>query len=288
MEQIGHFTRFGTVLMTNTGQRVLSAVVLISIIVSSLWGGRIPMMSVMLVFGVLYVHELEVNFFKHLVFSFKYMGSQFIFIGSFTYFGFLSQGQNVSAFIFIGLLQNALLLYYFFATKLESKRFIRFFSKIPCFPGIFVTIPFGAVLSFFQYERWIEYLLILVLATFGMDSLAWFWGKALGKKKLCPIISPKKTIEGLLGGGLSTALVICLCYHYLAPGPLTASKVLIFLTLPFLSQLGDLIQSKIKRQVGIKDSSSLIPGHGGVYDRIDSIVFVGPFMAILVRLFLWY
>lgn len=136
----------------------------------------------------------------------------------------------------------------------------------------------------FQYEQWAEYLLFLAIASFGMDTFSWFWGKVIGKKKLWPSVSPHKTVAGFVGGAITTSLVTCLSYRLIV-GQLTMGKGLVFIMLPIISQLGDLAQSKFKRQIGIKDSSSLIPGHGGVYDRIDSIMLTAPFMAFAVTFF---
>ncbi len=114
-----------------------------------------------------------------------------------------------------------------------------------------------------------------------MDAGAWLSGTLFGKTKLWVAVSPKKTVEGLIGGMIISAL-LGTTYWSIAQGKPTILLAILFLALALLSQLGDLVQSKIKRQVGIKDSSSLIPGHGGVYDRIDSLVFVTPFYLLLI------
>jgi phosphatidate cytidylyltransferase len=136
-----------------------------------------------------------------------------------------------------------------------------------------------------NFQSWQLVILLLLVVNFGMDSGAWFFGKSFGKHKLWPAVSPNKTIEGLLGGMLTSGL--CGYGMYL----LVFDKknywtIIIFSLLGLLSQIGDLVQSKLKRQYGIKDSSSLIPGHGGVYDRIDSLVFVLPFF--VVTLYYYY
>lgn len=127
------------------------------------------------------------------------------------------------------------------------------------------------------------------------DTFALFVGVKFGKKKLCPRVSPKKTVEGAIGGVIGSAVIniiaifVCnaLCYNPF-PIPVPVMIVLSFV-LPVISMLGDLIASTIKRNYGIKDFGNLIPGHGGIMDRIDSISFVAPFMygmlVILLKIF---
>ena len=271
---------------SETKKRIISGIVLASMALACIFFGKLFVLSVMLIFGVASVHELEANFFKNKVQSFNYIASQLVFILSIVYFGFISLGEETFIFVILGVFQSLLLLYYLFITKLESRVFVQLFAQIPALSGFFVTIPFLACLYLFQYERWAEYLVLLMVANFGTDVAAWFWGKNFGKKKLWPSISPGKTVGGFVCGAITTTLVVCLLFGVAMGETLTVGKVLVFVAIPPLAQLGDLVQSKFKRQMGIKDSSSLIPGHGGVYDRIDSIVFTAPFMVIFLRLFL--
>ena len=129
------------------------------------------------------------------------------------------------------------------------------------------------------------------ISAFGCDTGAYFSGYFLGKNKLCPALSPKKTIEGSIGG-IITALVLCLLYglwinRFL---PIAGVNVLLLCGLvgffgSILSQIGDLAASSIKRQVGIKDYGNLLPGHGGVLDRFDSVILTTPVL-YYVMLFL--
>lgn len=123
--------------------------------------------------------------------------------------------------------------------------------------------------------QWIFFLLMTVWAG---DTSAYFVGKAIGKHKLYPAMSPKKTVEGLLGGLAGSMSVAALLRTlFLRDFPwhhtlILASAILI------LGQTGDLGESMIKRAVNVKDSSGLIPGHGGVLDRLDSLLFAAPFL----------
>jgi phosphatidate cytidylyltransferase len=110
------------------------------------------------------------------------------------------------------------------------------------------------------------------------DTGAWFFGKNFGKHKLWPSVSPKKTVEGFVGG-LITSSLCGLLYWHLFLGKISWGLWLFFILVGICAQVGDLIQSKFKRQFNIKDSSNIIPGHGGVYDRVDSLLFVIPLFA---------
>lgn len=114
------------------------------------------------------------------------------------------------------------------------------------------------------------------------DSLAFFGGKAFGKNKLAPKVSPNKTIEGALSG-LIGAIAFSTIYFWVLESNLTTGLI-VGISAGFFGQLGDLLESKIKRSTGVKDSSNLIPGHGGVLDRIDSLLFAGPTTLILLKI----
>lgn len=122
-----------------------------------------------------------------------------------------------------------------------------------------------------------EFLVWLIfLGSWITDTFAYYSGKYLGKRKLCPEVSPKKTIEGSIGGFLGSALV-CGLYGIIVNNYYTEVNVIHYFLIGALcgiiGQFGDLVASSIKRYVGIKDYSNLIPGHGGILDRFDSILF---------------
>ena len=105
------------------------------------------------------------------------------------------------------------------------------------------------------------------------DAFAMFTGMLIGRHKACPKISPKKTVEGCIGGSIIGTIVGVIFYGCLI-GNFSVKLVLITLVLTIIGQLGDLFFSKIKRENGIKDFSNIMPGHGGVLDRLDSLCFV--------------
>ena len=129
-------------------------------------------------------------------------------------------------------------------------------------------------------------LLIPLCAAWLADSGAYFAGTFLGKTHLCPEISPKKTVEGLIGGVAANGvimLIVSLVYRYIVKGyPVHfVWIVLAGMVCAIIGLIGDLTASIIKRQTGIKDYGNIMPGHGGVMDRFDSVLLVAPFMYYL-------
>ena len=126
---------------------------------------------------------------------------------------------------------------------------------------------------------------LILLSAFGTDIFAYFGGYFLGKHKLCPTISPKKTIEGSLCGTLAS-VILCTLFGALF---MDDGKLLMYavtgLAGGIFSQLGDLTASVFKRKMGIKDYGNLIPGHGGIMDRFDSVVFTSPMVFYILLIF---
>ena len=116
---------------------------------------------------------------------------------------------------------------------------------------------------------------LVVITAFGTDIMAYFTGYALGKHKLCPKISPKKTIEGSVGGTLGS-IILCGIFGFFFARGFLVHCLIIGLLGGVISQFGDLTASVFKRKMGIKDYGNLIPGHGGILDRFDSVLFTGP------------
>jgi phosphatidate cytidylyltransferase len=127
--------------------------------------------------------------------------------------------------------------------------------------------------------------MLVFLTTWAVDSGAYFIGRFLGKTKLAPRLSPGKTIEGSVGGFVS-AVVIGAVVGAIIRLPQPHGLILGALV-GIVAQIGDLTESAWKREVGIKDSGALIPGHGGILDRIDSLLFTGPLVYWYLSTFLW-
>jgi len=122
------------------------------------------------------------------------------------------------------------------------------------------------------------------ITAFGTDIFAYFSGFLFGKHKLCPKLSPKKTVEGAIGGVIGST-VLCMVFAWILYPELIWHCLVIGLVGSVFSQAGDLTASAFKRKMGIKDYSNLIPGHGGMLDRIDSVLFTAPFIYYYVIIF---
>lgn len=147
-----------------------------------------------------------------------------------------------------------------------------------------LPIPYAFGFSFLcqviNNQSGIYYLLLLLNFSSVCDMGAYFTGVTIGKHKLCPNISPKKTVEGAIGGIVSSMVVtviLTICFN-------KAMLVPIIFTIPLciLGMIGDLFASSIKRSVGLKDYGALIPGHGGIMDRMDSIIMIAPAVYLLM------
>lgn len=144
---------------------------------------------------------------------------------------------------------------------------------------ILISAAVTAIFALWQSSPW--WLMYLFLLVWGADSGAYFVGRKLGRRKLAPNVSPNKSIEGLYGG-IATAMAIVLVVSMLYLD-FSFNQYILFLILSiitvFSSVLGDLFESMIKRRSGIKDSGRVLPGHGGVLDRIDSLLAAAPIFA---------
>jgi phosphatidate cytidylyltransferase len=130
-------------------------------------------------------------------------------------------------------------------------------------------------------------LISIIVLIWTNDTFAYLVGKNFGKNKLFPSVSPKKTIEGFMGGVVFTCIASVLLSKFYIESTILYIWIIIAIIVSFFSTLGDLIQSKFKRVAGVKDSGNIMPGHGGILDRLDSIIFVVPFIN-LFYLILYY
>ncbi len=138
---------------------------------------------------------------------------------------------------------------------------------------LFIGFSFNLIIITRNYD--ITYIIYLLLITTITDTFALFTGMLVGEHKLCPKISPKKTIEGLVGGVFMGTFIATVFYNTVISSSVSLVLVIFAsLGLCLVGQLGDLVFSSIKRYYGVKDFSSLIPGHGGILDRFDSLIFV--------------
>ncbi|MDD2310795.1 MAG: phosphatidate cytidylyltransferase [Desulfuromonadaceae bacterium] len=131
----------------------------------------------------------------------------------------------------------------------------------------------------------IEWLLVIMLIVMTNDSAAYYSGSAFGKHRLYPLVSPKKSIEGAVGGLIGSLGGTILAKFTFFPQLTLADAVATALVIGIVGQAGDLFESLLKRSFGVKDSGSIIPGHGGLLDRMDSILFAAPITYYYVLFF---
>ena len=146
------------------------------------------------------------------------------------------------------------------------------------------------------------FILLILCFAWGGDTCAYFAGRAFGKHKLCPVVSPKKTVEGAIGGVLGTmvfGVIITLVYSVAANRMEAFTRTNIGVSMYVIIALlgcvaavlgiyGDLFASVVKRQCGIKDYGTIFPGHGGILDRFDSVMFIAPFVTMVITAVFYY
>ena len=147
-----------------------------------------------------------------------------------------------------------------------------------------------AILCFYLYELERSLILIAVLISVTTDVFAFFAGKVLGRNKIFPIISPNKTLEGTIGGIVSSVVINSLIITLIFQNSLKTFDAIMLTLMIFICAVaavfGDLLISSIKRQANFKDTGSLIPGHGGLLDRIDSHILCIPVFFVLYEVLL--
>ena len=150
------------------------------------------------------------------------------------------------------------------------------------FPSLYLGLPIGAMVSI-RESRGRDGLLLLMLTIAVSDTAQYYSGRAAGRRPLAPAISPKKTIEGAIGGFVCGALTFAVAGRWWLPDLAIGFRALVGVAIVALGIAGDLFESMLKRSAGVKDSSSLIPGHGGLLDRIDALLFAAPVYYIVLR-----
>ncbi|WMJ23642.1 phosphatidate cytidylyltransferase [Paludicola sp. MB14-C6] len=158
------------------------------------------------------------------------------------------------------------------------------------FPFAFTTLIY--IRDKFDMAQGLYYTLLIFACAWGADSGAYFAGRFFGKRKLAPKISPNKTVEGLIGGLISSVFFVALvtATYYFIMQNLGVAVIIHYIPLLFISifgalvgVVGDLTASLIKRQCAIKDYGTIMPGHGGILDRFDSVLFITPFFFVVLQ-----
>jgi phosphatidate cytidylyltransferase len=149
-------------------------------------------------------------------------------------------------------------------------------------PILYLGLPVGAMVAI-REARGREALALLMLTVIVSDTAQFYTGRTLGKHLLAPAISPKKTVEGAIGGFVFGTLLLVFAGHWWLPATSIPQRAALGAAVVGLGIAGDLFESMLKRSAGVKDSSALIPGHGGVLDRIDALLFAAPIYYIVLN-----
>ena len=155
-------------------------------------------------------------------------------------------------------------------------------SAASILPVVYIGLPLGAIAAVRAFAGR-EAVLLLMLTIVISDSAQYYCGRAFGRRPLAPSISPKKTLEGAIGGLLFGTLAMTVGGRWVFPDAPLLLLVLVSACVSALGIVGDLFESLLKRSAGVKDSSNIIPGHGGVLDRIDSWLFAAPLYYVFIR-----
>ncbi|WP_456086218.1 phosphatidate cytidylyltransferase [Ligilactobacillus animalis] len=254
-------------------QRVITAVIGLIVFLPLLYLGGLPFDILVTLMGIVAMSEFLIMK-KKLLVSFEAIISFLLILSVLLpvfWAGFWTQDTLGGSFYLLALV---MLVY----TVISKNRFSFDDAGVLLLGGLYAGLGFRFMMLARAESLWmILYALLIVWIT---DSGAYLIGRKIGKNKLAPHISPNKTWEGSIGGSLS-AVVIVGAYLYFVQGafPYSFSTMLLW-TLVFSvgGQLGDLIESAFKRHYGVKDSGKILPGHGGILDRFDSLLFVLPLM----------
>ncbi len=271
--------------LSNTAQRILVSVIAIPLIVAVCYIGKIPFLIFTQFIGLAAFHE----FYSMVKNKDDHVN---LIVGLPAVFTIILNVYHkfVELEFLILIIVLLLLLTELYRNKVSAIRNIGVSLLGIFYIGFFTAAVLG-IREFFSYSDLIYteggYLIISILATIWIcDSAAFFLGTAFGKHKLFPRVSPNKSWEGAASGFVFAILTMmaakALVLDFLSWTDVTVIGIIIGI----LGQYGDLIESLIKRDAGVKDSSAIIPGHGGIFDRFDSLLFSSPFVFIYLNYFL--
>ena len=264
--------------MSEFYKRLLSGIVYVVILISGILIHKYAFLGVVVILSVICLWE-----FKRLIHLKKEILLYPLLIFGLVSYHFLEVPKVVTLFVLGATIITQLLLFY----DLIYIRIIPMFEKKKYIVSIFYLISNFVFMSLIPFSVNEKYEPIFILGIFILiwvnDSFAYLTGKNFGKRKLYERISPKKTIEGFIGGLLFAVLASVVIAQF--------SEVLnvwqwigFSIVVGFFGTIGDLIQSKFKRQAGVKDSGTIMPGHGGIFDRLDSVLYASPFVFLFLQI----
>jgi len=234
--------------------------------------------SFLLLVGILASHEYLRLFYPKLIKSASGLISFLISVGLLVY-----ATQNLDDFfiplLVVSLASSIILLYDLFFNESSIQ------EKIPALWNIlYVVLPLVLIINLNSESTFAMLLISSLLMIWISDISAYFVGRTIGKRKLFPRVSPGKTWEGFWGAGLITVLFSYAFFSYFGVYDVRQWAIMA-LSVWLFGSLGDLVESKFKRSLNIKDSGSIMPGHGGILDRFDAFIFCLPFVVSLSLVF---
>ncbi len=263
--------------MTEFSKRLLSGIVYVSLLIFGIIFHQYTFLTIVIFFSLICLWEFQrlIHLKNYLLFSIP------IIIIS-LYHVYTIPKEITWIALGITLVTQLMLLY-----DLLYIRIIPMFEKKKYIVCIFYLILNFVFLSLIPFSITGSYQPILILGMFILiwsnDSFAYLTGKKFGKHKLYSQISPKKTIEGFVGGvifAIITSIILAQFFNLLN----LYQWIIYGLIIGFFGTIGDLIQSKFKRQAGVKDSGTIMPGHGGIFDRLDSVLYASPFVFLFLQI----
>lgn len=260
-------------------KRILTSIIGIPLLIAIVWYGKIPLTLAVTIVSLIGLYEFyrAVNS-ENEIKRINDIGYLFTIIFCFTLPKFSIYSYFVFTSIFILILMTSMLTHHEkYNIKDVAITFIGFY---------YVSFLLSHVAMVRQQEYGFIFVWLIFITAWGSDTGAYFTGMSIGKHKLAPKLSPHKTIEGSIGGIFLSA-ILCILYGFcmskiLAVELSISEFAIIGIVGSVIGQLGDLTASAIKRYTGIKDYGNLIPGHGGILDRFDSILFTAPLVYYLL------
>ena len=281
-------------------KRVLTAVVLIPVVLLLVLRAPVPVLAFVAgVVALLAIHELlklaeGYNIRPLYVPTYVFAGLFFLLIAISPE---ATPALSTSGFAFVAVCGAAFAPFVFLAIAMRRDELSSAFpsATIATFSFVYIAFPMASLVQMREQWEGSFFLLYLLLLVWAGDIFAYFVGKALGTHRMSPRVSPKKTWEGAVASVIASVAVGMLMAHYAEPisrgllharlieqrdGVFTEPPmfpiVLLSIALNVAAQLGDLVESLIKRGAGAKDSGAILPGHGGMFDRIDALLFAAP------------
>lgn len=257
-------------------QRIMSALIGIPLVVLAVWHGGIPLLiliGILIMLGIKEMMQILARLGLNPLLWLAVAGGLILLIGAYLYSdGY--PGPTITIILFLHLI--ATVTFYPHYSLLDGAGTLMGTLYVGLFTYLYLlrSLPDG----------WI-WLIFMLACTWSCDTFAYFIGTAFGKRKIAPVLSPKKSLEGAIGGLIGSVLTSCL-FAYIYPFLSITKMLLLGLLVGLAAEVGDLLESAFKRQAGIKDSSMLIPGHGGILDRFDSSLFTAPLVYYFVLLFI--